>query len=262
MISREGLQSIPELKLLGKLNKMSDSQFNSYVQDLDAFIDNFPVQADRLRSELRMNSYDKLSSSLASVCETLKRIHADGLAAEGQKQVASLRNASSGNIDYDTVETNLEHFIGDISTLSIDIQMSDRKAGTVPPPRAQQSAWSGSHLPTILAVDNAIMFLNILKKLLKDAPYELHGVYTCDDALEYLRDNRPNVILMDIEMPDMDGFELTRRIKASGQRAPIIFVTANSGREYVDKALAVGAVGLLVKPIRIKQLLDKLKEYA
>ena len=115
---------------------------------------------------------------------------------------------------------------------------------------------------SILAVDNAVMFLNTLKKLLQDHPYEVNTTTSCAGALEYLQVNRVDVILLDIEMPEMDGYELARRIKQSGQKAPIIFITANSAREYVDKAVAVGAVGLLMKPLRINQLLAKLKEFA
>jgi len=59
----------------------------------------------------------------------------------------------------------------------------------------------------------------------------------------------------------MDGYELARRIKATGNSAPIVFITANSAREYVDKAINVGAVGLLMKPVRGHTLLAKVKEF-
>jgi len=104
------------------------------------------------------------------------------------------------------------------------------------------------------------MFLNTLQKLLQDQPYDLEVTTSCSDALRYLQTNRPDVILLDIEMPEMDGYELATRIKREGNKAPIIFITANSAREYVDKAVQVGAAGLLMKPLRVNQLLAKLKE--
>ena len=115
---------------------------------------------------------------------------------------------------------------------------------------------------TILAVDNAVMFLNTLKRLLRDHPYDVHCETTAEGTLEYLEKNRPDIILLDVEMHDIDGYALARKITAAGHRSPILFITANSGKEYVDKAKEVGAVGLLVKPLRIQQLLEKLNEFS
>ena len=115
--------------------------------------------------------------------------------------------------------------------------------------------------PLILAVDNAVMFLNTLKRILEDEPYDLHCESTPEDTLRFLESNQPDLILMDIEMPDMDGYELARLIKRSRNSAPILFITANSDREYLDKAINEGAAGLLIKPLRRNQLLEKLKEF-
>ena len=117
-----------------------------------------------------------------------------------------------------------------------------------------------SNKTSILAVDNAVMFLNSLERYLEDAPYDLHCVTSGREALQFLDDNQPNLILLDIEMPEMDGYELARRIKQSGQKAPIVFITANSEQEDVDKAIKAGAAGVLIKPFRTNQLLDKIKE--
>ena len=116
---------------------------------------------------------------------------------------------------------------------------------------------------TILAVDNAEMFLNSLKRYLADAPYELHCVTSGKEALELLDKNKvkPDLILTDVEMPEMDGYELTRKVKLRGFKIPIVFITANSEQEDVDKAIKAGAAGVLIKPFRTNQLLDKIKEF-
>ena len=114
--------------------------------------------------------------------------------------------------------------------------------------------------PVILAVDNAPMFLNTLRRLLENEPYDLQCESTIDGALQFLASYRVSLIMLDIEMPEMDGYELMRRIKASGHTAPILFITANSDKEYREKALSEGAAGLLVKPLRRNQLMEKLKE--
>ena len=113
----------------------------------------------------------------------------------------------------------------------------------------------------ILAVDNAPMFLSTLKRLLEGEPYELHCESTAEAAMTFLEANRPKLILMDIEMPDMDGYELTQKIRRSGNKVPILFVTANHDKEYAERAAKEGAAGLLIKPIRRTQLMEKLTEF-
>ena len=115
--------------------------------------------------------------------------------------------------------------------------------------------------PLILAVDNAVMFLSTLRRILEEEPYELHCETKAQDALVFLESNRPGLILLDIEMPDMDGYELARIIRRNGIAVPILFISANSDKEYLDKALEAGAQGLLIKPLRRNQLMEKLNEY-
>ena len=116
---------------------------------------------------------------------------------------------------------------------------------------------------TILAVDNAEMFLNSLKRYLADAPYELHCVTSGKEALEFLDKSKrpPNLILMAVEMPEMNGYELTKKIKMRDIRTPIVFITANSEQEDIDRAMQAGASGVLIKPFRTNQLLEKIKEF-
>jgi len=259
MISKERLLAVPNLKLAGKIDKMNSGQLAGYVGLLNSFIDAFPGNAASLRSNLKKKAYGAVSLELTNICSVLERIHADTLASECRKTINSLKNAESGNADHSAMETSIENFIQSVSSLSIDIQMASREnKASAPAPKSQPK---NRNQPVILAVDNAIMFLNILKRLMKDAPYNLECMTSCDAALEYLQNNNPDLILLDVEMPDMDGYELAKKIKSSGQKAPIIFITANSAREYVDKAMDVGAVGLLMKPLRINQLLSKIKEF-
>ncbi|MCL2637550.1 MAG: response regulator [Oscillospiraceae bacterium] len=268
MFKKENLLSISDLKGPAKITAMSDGQFATYNRSLNTFIDNFPGQADRMRAAVSKQSFEDLKKTLLEVSNLLEVIFAHGLAQDAKRQVDVL---NKGSVDSSAAEAFIEKFILNVSSLSIDIQMSSHKAATASSARAATaepttkqffSAGSqGGGGPTILAVDNAVMFLNTLKSLLKGSPYDLHCVTSGSDALDFVgKGTRIDLFLLDIEMPGMDGYELAAALKRNGQRAPVIFVTANSAREYVDKAISVQAAGLLMKPLRSQQLLSKIKE--
>jgi CheY-like chemotaxis protein len=258
MFKKETLLSISELKLAGKINTMSDGQFANYNRSLNTFIDNFPAQADKMRAAVDKQDFKALEKTLTEVSTVLEMIFASGFAMEAKKQIHAIQR---GSAEPDTVEAFIEKFILNVSSLSIDIQMSVHKPVSAVKPIFSAGTQAGSGGPTILAVDNAVMFLNTLKKLLSGSPYDLHCVSSGKEALDFAAGNRVDLFLLDIEMPVMDGYELAKRLRSSGSKAPIIFVTANSAREYVDKAITVGAEGLLMKPLRSQQLLGKIKEF-
>ena len=272
MITKEQLFSIPELKLAGKPATTSNVQFEQYVKTLDSFIDSFPGAAEKMQIAVDEQAYGVLTKLVNSTCETLRQLHADGIVQEYSKKFEILNKAAQK--DDDAMEAFVEKFTMAVSSLSIDIQMAEKRTS---PPRlsapsvssstpassapyaAPKRAWGNSR-PLILAVDNAVMFLNTIKKLLANSPYDLHCVLSANEALDFIRENRPDMFLLDVEMPGMNGYDLARALKASGQLAPILFITANSAREYVDKAAEAGAVGMLMKPLSLNQLLAKINE--
>jgi CheY-like chemotaxis protein len=232
------------------INGMSDTQYNTFLSDINHFVDSVPAHTRNLRTHLAAGEIPALVRTLNAVCDALFRISANEISAKFREIIQTLPNTGGEDAEHFT-----EEFITEVSALSIDVQMALHGN----PPSAARVSQSGK--PVILAVDNAMMFLNTLRRLLADAPYDLHCVTSGPEALAFLERTQPSIILLDIEMPDMDGYELTLKIKQRGQHAPILFITANSDREYVDRAVKVGAVGLLMKPLRMHQLLKKLQEF-
>jgi CheY-like chemotaxis protein len=267
MINKERLVAIAELNFEGKPAMSTDAQFTHYLKGLDAFIDSFPNQADRMRDAVDEQSYSVLNKLVMNVCSSLTKIYADNMASKYLRKFEALNGPAQK--DDEAIESFIENLILAVSSLSVDIQMASHKAKAAASPRPGVSpklasappkrTW-GDGRPLILAVDNALMFLNTLQRLLQDAPYEVHCTTSCAEALQFIQGRRPDCFLLDIEMPEMNGYELAGKIRAAGHNAPIIFVTANSAREYVDKAAHAGAAGMLMKPLRINQLLAKLKE--
>jgi two-component system cell cycle response regulator DivK len=83
------------------------------------------------------------------------------------------------------------------------------------------------------------------------------------DALNILKNNRPDLILMDINMPDMDGYTLTARIKSMPgfERIPILAVTANVMRGDKERTLEAGCDGYIQKPLDIDQLIREVERF-
>ena len=103
----------------------------------------------------------------------------------------------------------------------------------------------------ILLVEDNPVNRRLAVFLLRSQGYEVHEATTAQEALEMLEKERPDLIVMDIQLPGMDGLEVTRKIKAQPATAdiPIIAVTSYAMKGDREKALAAGCVGYVTKPI-------------
>jgi len=109
----------------------------------------------------------------------------------------------------------------------------------------------------ILVVDDDEMVLMALDELLKPEGYEVDTVASGKEALQKLEDNDYDLIMTDVIMPEMDGFELCRRIreKEKYREVPVVFLTAKSREEDRVRGLEAGANLFLSKPISPDKLL-------
>ncbi len=116
---------------------------------------------------------------------------------------------------------------------------------------------------TILVVDDEEPSRTLLKRLLEQKNYQLIFAASGIEALNQLHKHCPDLILMDITMPGMDGLETTLRIKSADQFStiPIIMVTGNSDKSVVANCLKAGAVDFVVKPFYRDILLEKIQKY-
>jgi len=114
----------------------------------------------------------------------------------------------------------------------------------------------------ILVVDDDEMVLMALGELLKPEGYEVHTVSSGAEALEKLDRNGYDLLMLDVIMPQMDGFELCRRIREIERYrdTPIVFLTAKSRDDDKVKGLEVGANLFLSKPISPHKLLQIVSE--
>ena len=108
----------------------------------------------------------------------------------------------------------------------------------------------------ILVVDDNPRNLKLAFDVLEDAGYEVVEAVDAEEAQSMIDRNLPDLILMDIALPGMDGLTLTRKIKANERtkHIRIIALTAFAMKGYDQKALAAGCDGYITKPIDIHQL--------
>jgi CheY-like chemotaxis protein len=106
----------------------------------------------------------------------------------------------------------------------------------------------------ILVVDDEPAVCHVLKDFLESRGYGVAVAYNGPEALEAYEKERPDVVLLDIRMPGMDGMEVLRRLKAFDPRASIIMVTAVHEEDIAKEALAQGAFEYITKPIHANYL--------
>ncbi len=114
----------------------------------------------------------------------------------------------------------------------------------------------------ILAVDDESDVVLIVKTALQSEGYEVETAGNGFDALAACRDQRPDLILLDVMMPGMSGFDVMRELKNDDKTAsiPIIMLTGVSERKKIQEALMGGTQYYIVKPFDIQELLDKVAD--
>lgn len=115
----------------------------------------------------------------------------------------------------------------------------------------------------ILAVDDTPATLKLLSDLLKEEGYEVRAAISGELALHYAINNRPELVLLDIGMPEMDGFEVCRRLKAhpNTREVPVIFVSAIINTEEKVQGFNLGAVDFVSKPFQREELLARVRTH-
>lgn len=115
----------------------------------------------------------------------------------------------------------------------------------------------------ILAVDDTPASLKLLSDILKAEGYEVRSAINGSLALQSAMSNPPELILLDIRMPEMDGFEVCRRLKAAAEtrEVPVIFVSALTDMDEKLQGFDLGAVDYVTKPYQRQELLARVRSH-
>ncbi len=122
---------------------------------------------------------------------------------------------------------------------------------------------SSNEKTTILYVEDNLENRVLVRRILMSEDYAVLEAVNAADALNILKNARPDLILMDINMPDIDGYTLTATIKAMPgfERIPILALTANVMRGDKEKTLEAGCDGYIQKPLDIDQLIREVEKF-
>jgi chemosensory pili system protein ChpA (sensor histidine kinase/response regulator) len=118
--------------------------------------------------------------------------------------------------------------------------------------------------PLVMVVDDSLTVRRVTQRLLERSGYDVLLAKDGVDALRQLQDVRPDVMLVDIEMPRMDGFDLTRRVRGTEltRSIPIVMITSRTADKHRRMAMELGVNAYLGKPYQDDELLALLASYA
>lgn len=120
-----------------------------------------------------------------------------------------------------------------------------------------------SEKPFVLVIDDNQQNIQVISAILDQAGYELAISLNAESALKYLENEKPDLILLDVMMPGMDGYELCTILKKDDilKEIPVIFLTAKHSTEDIVKGFDAGGVDYVTKPFRTPELLARIKTH-
>jgi two-component system OmpR family response regulator len=109
----------------------------------------------------------------------------------------------------------------------------------------------------LLLVDDEDNLRSMLDAALRHNGFEVTSVASGREALDSIPAGRPDLVVLDVMLPDLDGFEVCRRLRADGDRTPVLFLTAKDATEDKVRGLTLGGDDYLVKPFSLEELVAR-----
>lgn len=113
---------------------------------------------------------------------------------------------------------------------------------------------------TILVVDDAAFMRMMIRDILAKEGYAIHEAVNGRDAIEKYDEVRPDLVTLDITMPELDGVEALKAIRAAHPEARVLMVSAMGQQKMIVEALEAGALDFLVKPFQPTKVLETVKK--
>jgi two-component system, OmpR family, response regulator len=110
----------------------------------------------------------------------------------------------------------------------------------------------------LLLVDDEDNLRSMLQAALRHNGFQVTPAATGAAAVRAVRETRPDLVVLDVMLPDLDGFEVCRRMRATGDRTPVLFLTARDATEDKVRGLTLGGDDYLVKPFSLEELVARI----
>ena len=111
----------------------------------------------------------------------------------------------------------------------------------------------------VLVVDDERTIAELLTTALRFVGFEVRTAATGREALAAAADFHPELVLLDVMLPDLDGFEVCRRLRADGDRVPVIFLTARDAPEEKVRGLTIGGDDYVTKPFSLEEVVARVR---
>ena len=116
-------------------------------------------------------------------------------------------------------------------------------------------------MPKVLVADDALFTRKVLREILESEGYEVIEATNGREAVEKFQTERPDLVLLDVSMPEMDGLTTLHAIKEIDSEAKVIMVSAMGQSSTVQEALKSGACDFVVKPFRPNQIRELISRW-
>ena len=112
---------------------------------------------------------------------------------------------------------------------------------------------------TLLLVDDEDSLRSMLEAALRHSGFEVHAVESGRAALAAIGEVEPDLVVLDVMLPDLDGFEVCRRWRQENRRTPVVFLTARDGTDDTVRGLTTGGDDYIVKPFSLHELVARIQ---
>jgi len=190
---------------------------------------------------------------------TSRQYGGTGLGLSISKQLVEIMN---GQIWVESNSLNGSTFIFEIDLIEIlDEEYSENEYIDIEIDSLEEKINKLKNIRILVAEDN---FINqeIILGLLEESPIQIDIVENGKEAIEYHKKNTYNLILMDIQMPIMDGYDAAKEIRVIDKKIPIIAITASAMKEDIEKSIASGMNNHINKPIDVTNLYKMIIKYS
>jgi len=251
---KEKLLTISELNS-ETIKSKTDDELSDYIEVINAFHTEYQAQENGLKGAIKIKHYVFVLQWLNTIEETLNKIHADELANDCRNQIST--NKDFNNIRHEKLEVFVNYILSSMSMISADIKQLHlpkhySQAAASDHPEVEVQLLIPGSLPdakTVLLINKMTIFMNSFKNALSDFGHKLIGVTTAEAAISYLKTTKPDLFVIDEDLPSTDVYVLIKIIRATGQLAPIIFTTGKITKDKMVKFMEAGVADFIAKPI-------------